>query len=131
MVTGCYLFETVILNWTEAKTNCEKNEGHLVEIGSLEEHDALVKEAPGFVWIGLNDRAKEDTWVWSYSGEEPTFTKWNPNEPNNHLANDEDCVALWADFGYNWNDIGCSTRYRSICEGPGWLGAIQNRYQLK
>ena len=55
---GCYKFLTGKRNWTEAKEECEKLPGWLVEIESEEQNDALYDEAReqkigSSAWIGL------------------------------------------------------------------------------
>ena len=67
------------------------------------------------ITLGLSDRAREGNFVWEQSGEKPTFTNWLVGEPNN-LNQNEDCVELKSDGG--WNDIPCGNLEDTIiiCE---------------
>ena len=73
--------------WEEQQNLAESLGGHLVDILSLEENDAIVQMLedfgwPGEIWLGLSDDDNEGNWTWS-SGEPVVFTNWYPNEPNN------------------------------------------------
>ena len=81
-------------------------------------------------WMGVNDGAKEGTWVSDRSGQTPYFTKWKPGinilqtrqistktqrigEPNNFgkPVPGEDCaVAHLGDpeHGFEWYDVPCN-----------------------
>jgi hypothetical protein len=65
-------------------------------------------------WIGLNDRAAEDTFVWT-DGSPVDFTQWGAGEPNN--SGDEDCVHLSSGSG-DWNDLFCGQQNPYICRLP-------------
>lgn len=75
----------------------------------------------GDYWIGLNDRVKEGTFVWS-DGSAINFTKWMPGEPNDQERS-EDCGQIIYLIGENvnktWNDNVCSRKMKSICKIPG------------
>ena len=55
------------------------------------------------LWIGLNDKNRENTFKWTNS-DPVIFTKWGSDEPNN-LNGDEDCVHMR--FNGLWNDNKC------------------------
>jgi Ca2+-binding RTX toxin-like protein len=82
--------------------------GHLVTINSQAEQSFIERNFLGgtkiIYWIGLNDAAKEGTYVWS-SGEPVTYTNYGPGEPNNY--NNEDYFVInWGDTVYGkWNDL--------------------------
>ena len=45
------------------------------------------------------------------------FTFWDPSEPDNGGgAGNEDCVNIWPNRNYYWNDGNCDERYCFICE---------------
>ena len=133
---GCYKFLTGKRNWTEAKEECEKLPGWLVEIESEEQNDALYDEAReqkigSSAWIGLSDTAKEGQWIWS-SGETATFLNWTPQSPSNtrmkiNKWQGEDCAVInlgektikskpWTTIK-KWNDGSCEdTRGAAICQ---------------
>ena len=73
--------------WAEQQNIAASFGGHLVDILSQGENDALVQLLddfgwPPYIWLGLSDDGDEGNWTWS-SGEPLEFTNWYPNEPNN------------------------------------------------
>jgi cysteine-rich repeat protein len=74
--------------------------------------DCGTRGAPASVWIGLNDRTVEGTFVWESADPSP-FRNWNSGEPNNR--NNEDCVELRNADGL-WNDLACGERRAYVCE---------------
>ena len=65
-------------------------------------------------WIGFNDIATTNTWVWT-DGTPSDYTNWNTNEPNGgHIEN---CAELLTSG--LWNDIGCTyTFFWFVCNHP-------------
>ena len=51
------------------------------------------------LWIGLNDIAADNFFVWS-DGQTVTYTNWNVNEPNDFSNRNEDCVEMRLDVRY-------------------------------
>ncbi|KAK2860141.1 hypothetical protein Q7C36_004307 [Tachysurus vachellii] len=115
----CYLYNGAKLDWASAETFCQIFDGHLVSIHSENEYQqikALIRsydpmENP--TYIGLSDCQKPYQFFWS-DGTKLTFTKWNPDEPNN--TNDrERCVHINWSPDKNWNDISCDWQYAFVC----------------
>ncbi|KAK3567265.1 hypothetical protein QTP86_015758, partial [Hemibagrus guttatus] len=105
-------------------SNCQKKHcldlgANLVSINSEDEYQmikALIrahdpKENP--TWIGLTSCVEIYNWFWS-DGTELTFTKWNPDEPNN-FERRECCVHMNFSVFMNWNDIPCVEKYPFVC----------------
>ena len=69
------------------------------------------------MWIGANDKHREGTMVWVSDKTYVSrgFSNWYPGEPNNS-GRSEDCVQLWYDHGYKWNDASCSRQLGFICK---------------
>jgi len=44
-----------------------------------------------------------------------SYSFWAPGEPNNHGGN-ENCVAVWPNRNYHWNDSNCEKLYCFVCE---------------
>jgi hypothetical protein len=109
------------LPFGEAQEVCRRSGGHLAVIKSAEENDALRKAfgsplgAVGAVWIGLSDEAEEGSFTWT-SGEPMRFTQWNGGEPNDVGPSGEDC-GTWLAASGRWNDVPCTERLFSLCEG--------------
>ena len=87
------MFANLPTTYREAKRFCASKGGHLAEIDSQEEYDAVedhwrtldktaCDEQIKSWWLGLTDAAKEGSWVADISGDKPTFTKWNESKNN-------------------------------------------------
>jgi hypothetical protein len=70
--------------WTEAEASAIELGGHLVTINDQSENAWVYSRwaQSRTLWLGLNDAAKEGTFVWS-SGEPVTYVNWRVGEPNN------------------------------------------------
>ncbi|XP_078571595.1 uncharacterized protein LOC144859179 [Branchiostoma floridae x Branchiostoma japonicum] len=69
-------------------------------------------------WIGLTDRQSEGIWRWT-DGTPLYYRNWAEGEPTNGNAVDgeQDCVALWGDYGYTyWDDRQCGHWLYFICQ---------------
>lgn len=125
---GCYLFITASVSWFQARNQCNNRNGYLAEIESAEEQNKLAAKIQEFpfsrwgYWIGLTETTKEGSWVWDFSGNQPTFTPWHIGQPDNCL--NQDCVHMFFGGPMNkdgsWDDESCS-RSRN---GRDAMGAI-------
>ncbi|XP_005738870.1 collectin-12 [Pundamilia nyererei] len=114
----CYFFSKDLQSFDHAKTTCESMSGSLLIINDMEEQKWLKRQifGKGYFWMGLTDREKERTWRW-LDGNEPTFTKWKPGQPDNwgHGHEEgEDCAGLTHEA--LWNDFSCEDLISYICE---------------
>ena len=75
---------------------------------------ALAKSIDDTVWIGIDDKSKEGHFIYASDGTSVEYTNWHSGQPDNH--NNEDCVDLIKDFGYEWNDHQCEVKNSFICE---------------
>nr|XP_002128393.1 collectin-46-like [Ciona intestinalis] len=69
-----------------------------------------------YIWIGLNDIERENTWVWE-NGERllSSDADWHPGEPSHRNGNVlEDCGMLF--HSGKWNDSPCNSVYTPLCE---------------
>ena len=107
------------LNWDNARSYCLSYGGDLVSVSNISEMDFITSKTSKadieYFWIGLNDRRKENVFVWSDGTpyNKSIYSNWYPNEPNN--AGGEDCVEL---FKTQWNDNSCMKEKSYICERP-------------
>ncbi|XP_074624200.1 uncharacterized protein LOC141882148 isoform X4 [Acropora palmata] len=124
---SCYLFRVRSLNvrglnWDNARSYCLSYGGDLVSVSNKSEMDFInshkSKAGREYFWIGLNDRRKENVFVWSDGTpyNKSIYSNWYPNEPNN--MGDEDCVDL---HPTQWNDNSCVKEKSYICERPKGL----------
>jgi hypothetical protein len=115
-----YLFCGANMRWTAAKADCEARGYELITINDDPENEFIYDSAWGMSedgwWIGLNDRAMEDTWVWD-GGRGSGYLRWHTGEPNDTAMN-EDCVTTgqWGPDDPRWNDSDCATALSYICE---------------
>ena len=78
------------------------------------------KEDIDSVWIGLNDKVKENTYVWSNPSVMSIWRNWRSGQPNNAISADgktQDCVVILRNG--KWNDKRCSRYEFSVCEVRG------------
>jgi hypothetical protein len=115
--THRYLLCPIPRTYDEAVPHCAEEGAQLVSIFDEAENSFVLEQLAIFglskPWIGLNDLAKEGTWVWP--DESPvSYTNWNNGEPNN--SGNEDCTQILTNG--LWNDIKCSTKWAIVCEDP-------------
>ena len=104
---SCYAFPAESLEWAAAEESCVAWGGHLVTVDDADE-DAFVL-AGGASWIGLNDRASEEDFIWA-DGSPLVYSNWTaPPE----RSPPDDCVATSA---AGWSVVRCSLVRRYACE---------------
>jgi hypothetical protein len=108
--TGHYYAQVDGTTWVEAEDLAVSYGGHLVTVNDQMEQDWLSATFPTpNLFIGLNDREQEGTWVWT-SGEVTSFFPWTPGEPNDWeegVPGEDFAVMNWTDEGgtVGWNDV--------------------------
>nr|XP_019930721.2 perlucin [Crassostrea gigas] len=123
--SSCYLFVTHVANdWTESEFFCRLLHSNLAEIETQEEgtflqsqariHTHENRDSHGF-WIGGTDAVEEGKWIWITSGHSFTYSHWAPGFPDDYHGN-EDCLELFKDERFLWNDEKCDHRMSFICE---------------
>jgi len=114
------------VTWYEAMQCCVQNYGFLAEPASADEHE-LIKgrlqtldgNYTNSYWLGGVDFFAEGTWQW-VSGQQWGYETWHEGEPNN--VDNEDCLSMSGNDGYNWMDLQCHTRdhagtvHYAVCE---------------
>ncbi|XP_052235271.1 uncharacterized protein LOC127847415 isoform X1 [Dreissena polymorpha] len=122
----CLELVTYPMDWKSAENNCASRGGHLNDILSQRDEDMVISflQSNHFtanVWIGLNDRTNENTFVWS-SGHPLTYSNWKSGPLLDPLGIFHDCVVLIPDFKTliihytgQWDDISCSANHAFIC----------------
>ena len=104
-------------DWDSARYQCQCQGNYdLASITSDAEND-FVNTLAGAneVWIGLNDKQTQETYVWSdgTAFDTSVFNKWDNNQPSN-TNGQQDCVAMRTDG--KWDDLKCNKDYKFVCE---------------
>ena len=138
-----YAITSSAMTFAEAKAAAAAVGGYLTTVNTKAENTFLTEKfyaayGNSALWIGANDIATENTWVWdngTTSGDDnltdticnapsgdcrpsnATWAdgsrKWNGGEPNN--ARGEDCANITRSDG-TWNDLRCSRDQYGIIE---------------
>jgi len=66
-------------------------------------------------WLGARDDVVEGVWEWSSTGKPLSISDWGPNQPDNG-NNNQDCLQIWHESDYLWDDEFCTLRHNYICE---------------
>jgi hypothetical protein len=121
-VTHHYYAQVSGVTWVDAEALAAKLGGHLATVDDQAENDWLMATFPdSWLWIGLNDRAVEGTWVWS-SGKKVDFTNWAAFQPDDWAGFDpvgEDAAVLSANGEPGWIDISEHWLGAGLIELPG------------
>ncbi|XP_068189278.1 C-type lectin domain family 4 member E-like isoform X2 [Antennarius striatus] len=131
----CYYFSNDTFSWDEARGQCQRKGGDLVQIDGenkqlfLVKHLSVKMKSPEIkFWIGLTDSEMEGVWLWvDGSPLNSSLDLWaainQGKEPDNWMGQDpdgEDCVRM-GERGNSvstkiWFDQSCKSKQRYICE---------------
>jgi hypothetical protein len=128
-----YALTSAATTWAQAKVIATALGGYLTTINTKAENDWLTTrfriQHNATLWIGANDRANANTWVWdngTTSGDsgltdnlssnatwaDNITSKWNSGEPNHSGGS---CGYIWKTSG-TWDDVACSNSKYAIIE---------------
>ena len=127
-----FAITSTAMNWNNAKIQATALGGYLTTINTKAENDWLTTRFRipyGELWIGANDIATSNTWVWdngTTSGDngltdnlsgnakwaDNITSKWASGEPNHNGAS---CGHIWTLSGY-WDDTPCNNNKYAIIE---------------
>ncbi|XP_078680020.1 uncharacterized protein LOC144915479 [Branchiostoma floridae x Branchiostoma belcheri] len=110
---ACYYYSPNRNTFLSAESDCDSRGATLAVVPDSATHQYLVQKARGkrFIWIGLSDRAREGTFVWSNGVSLGSFHLWRGR--NNARL---DCVAM-VKFRrtYVWRVRECSGKNNYFC----------------
>ena len=136
-----YALTSAAMTWAQGKAIATALGGYLTTINTKAENDWLTTElyiSPDGTWMGANDIATENTWVWdngTTSGDNgltddlcgtatncrdsnakwaDNTDKWYGANPNDY-SNNQDCGRIWKNTGH-WDDDGCDNSRYGIIE---------------
>lgn len=114
---GCYRHIEEELNFMEAIEKCVDLDGHVVQISSFKENEAVTKVSGGkTVWIGISDLVDEGHFRLHPSQGELSFSSWAGNEPNDYSDGEDCAVSNWRNSEGVWNDVSCLGTNAVVCE---------------
>ena len=114
-------------SYTSAITTCSEMNAHLMDFGDdFEANLKKMKAVKTFyhledvsnIWIGLDDKTKENHWVWKHSGKTlpSNSSLWAPGEPDS-LHESHDCVEVdIKEDTIQLYDVSCNRNLIVICE---------------
>ncbi|KAK7475287.1 hypothetical protein BaRGS_00033434 [Batillaria attramentaria] len=117
---SCYGIGDETVTWGGAQEMCQLFDSSLAEVESSDENGFLKEIARNHsyaaVWLGGTDVFSEGRWIWVGSRKliESGFSDWYPGEPN--AQNGEDCLQLYRNEHYQWNDNACESTAVFFCE---------------
>jgi len=133
-----FAITSAAMNWNNAKVQATALGGYLTTVNSKAENDWLTTRfriQHGTLWIGANDIATTNTWVWDNGTTDndngltdnicgsngcpnsntrwaDNTKKWNNGEPNYSGGS---CGYIWKTSGH-WDDVACSNNKYAIIE---------------
>ncbi|XP_034313852.2 macrophage mannose receptor 1 [Magallana gigas] len=127
----CYYFSNIASTSELALSACLGFGAKLAEPMTRQEIAFLGQQVNkinnGYFYIGVDDRVKEGSWVYSYDQTQVLVSDWGTSEPNNVTT--ENCVVI-AEKPENrghWADVDCRRQEHFICQkGPCPLGWIEH-----
>ena len=101
-------------DWDSARYQCQCQGNYDLASITSEAENNFVKSLIGTneVWIGLNDKQTQETYVWS-DGTAFSYTNWDANKPSN-TNQKQDCVVMRTTG--KWDDLICTKDYKYVCE---------------
>ncbi|XP_019614131.1 PREDICTED: asialoglycoprotein receptor 2-like [Branchiostoma belcheri] len=87
----CYKISTDVKNYTDAKSDCQADGGHLAMPKDQATNDFLGKQVIArkyyFAWIGLTDEVTEGTWMWEDGTKLGTgWNNWGHRDRSSRFA---------------------------------------------
>ena len=112
---SCYKIYSTVRTNSDARDECTREGGHLVDVTTQEEQDYLAEilTAAGSddVWLGLTGSEDHAPLFWT-DGSPLNFTAWDSNGRNKG----ETCVKMNIAENYKWGDKSCSHSTGYVCE---------------
>ena len=108
--------------YDEAAQQCRSIGGTLAELMTTGENDEMINFTKLWgetrFWIGFNDKNQENQFVSESTGRPIGISNWSTGQPDNynHSSSDEDCVEVWINDNYKWNDAQCDNKFPFVCQ---------------
>ncbi|KAL4224469.1 Neurogenic locus notch protein 2 [Mactra antiquata] len=119
---SCYKIFNIMRNNPQAQVDCTLEAAHLVDVSSLSEMNFLQSlyyssnlGGNTDFWISTNDQQYEGVYKLS-DNTEATYFNWDPNGQPDQQYPEDDCVHVWINTNFKWNDVRCDYNYWFCCE---------------
>ncbi|XP_045188661.2 macrophage mannose receptor 1-like [Mercenaria mercenaria] len=136
--TTCFYISSLLntsqhLTWSDANTYCTNlsPKSKLMTVTSIDDMRSLKSllstyDAPGVLlpwWTGLNDQAKEGTYVWGLNGPiaNGTILQWDV-APSSDRSQRRNCGVMYQ--GGSIDDVTCDKRSHYVCEMTAFQGHL-------
>ena len=104
-------------SWTNAKSLCQNNGGHLAVINDADENSFVSNfMMASSAWIGGHDYNNEGSFEW-INGDPMNYTNWQYGQPNDYGYYGEDYMRIMKSSG-EWTDKSNNNAYEVIMEVP-------------
>ncbi|CAH3127383.1 unnamed protein product [Pocillopora meandrina] len=125
-------------SWLDAEKACmSHNSGtELVSISAGAEQDFLFKYLKDMripqIWIGLNDRKQEGTYVWTDKSS-LTYKNWAPKQPSNgFFGTYADCARMDADNqNGTWSMAMCRNKFGYVCKRKNGINQCDSPFGME
>jgi len=86
--------------------------GHLMQTGNFSMHiwDWKLYTPTKQIEPNISPEPRE---LWTFSFMD--FYAWSPGQPD-YSTSSEECVNIWPEKNYEWNDEACANQYCFVCE---------------
>merc|ERR1712227_886336 len=107
---NCYGISVEKMDLGTAQEYCWINGGQLAEFSSINEEIAVEQILLRDVsyWIGLSDFSHEGTWRWQESHDIPSYTNWQPGQPNGGTSQNCAMKTFFKNEHGKWHDVACT-----------------------
>ncbi|KAI8042823.1 accessory gland protein Acp29AB [Drosophila gunungcola] len=91
-----YIEHNIFVNWRTAEQICIEIGGHLAAFQNEQEYNAITaKLTKSNYWLGINDLAKQGTFISLASGKPAPYLRWRSNEPK-YKDSTQHCAYIYS-----------------------------------
>ncbi|XP_019638074.1 PREDICTED: low affinity immunoglobulin epsilon Fc receptor-like [Branchiostoma belcheri] len=124
----CFKFSSEFKNYTDAKSVCEADDGHLVMPKDKATNDFLVEQFQiqnpvlwkfqVVIWIGLTDQVQHGVLMWEDGTPLAGWSNWHNRQPSHMFNPGVDCTVLSVNIYHvgKWTAASCNIKANYVCE---------------
>ncbi|XP_021376657.1 C-type lectin domain family 4 member K-like, partial [Mizuhopecten yessoensis] len=113
----CLYFALDPVTWNVAKSRCQSDDAHLLEVDTEEMNTFLkirLRRSAGFGHFVGGLIFGRQSWIWDYTNTEFVYTDWGPNQPSR--GRDSHCLVICSGASCQWDDLSCDYDRFYICQ---------------